>query len=296
LRVFRGCVPAALWQRFGGVVNRVMHPLPPNTTGSTRAALQQLCCGPFAGRSAEFVERLFDEVAVLFAGRRRGFQACAMPYHNFAHTCDVTVALTRLLGAYVARQREPVLSGRDGELAVSAALLHDSGFLRRDDEPAGSGAELAGVHVERGVVVAAELLPEFGVSPAELEVVQLAIRCTALEAGAGLLESASEKERCLAQLVGTADLLGQLAAPDYPDRLTDLYRELVVSGGTGGLDETGFRRQTRQFWNDVALPRLDGMLGGMYRLLSEGVADAESDYLRAIYDNLDAVEKRWVAR
>ncbi len=273
-----------------------MHPLRPNTTGSTREALRDLCHAHFPGSSPEWVERLLAEVAALFGGRRPGYQACAMLYHNFAHTCDVTVALTRLLGAYVNRRLEPGLTWRDGELAVAAALLHDTGFLRRDGEQGGTGAQFAGVHVERGVTVAAELLPEFAVTPAEVAVVELAIRGTALDANPTLLDSVSLRERCLAQLVGTADLLGQLAAPDYPDRLGDLYREFAESGMTGGLDEAGFLRRTRSFWSDVALPRLDGVLGGMYRILPQDVTDTGNNYLRAIYANLETIDQRLEAR
>jgi hypothetical protein len=272
-----------------------MHPVAPNTPASTRASLQALCRGPLAGHSAELVVRLFDEVAAMFAGRHPGFQACAMPYHNFAHTCDVTVALTRLLGAYVARRRQPVLSGRDSELAVAAALLHDAGFLRRQGEPAGEDATLAATHVARGVALAAEVLPGFGVGAAEVGVVQLAIRCTDMEVAPVGFESAPPRDRCLGQLVGTADLLGQLAAPDYPERLGDLYRERVAAGQTGGLNEDGFRRLTRSFWNDVARPRLEGFLGGMYRLLP-GDGGGGVDYLGAIHVNLDTIARRWPPR
>lgn len=273
-----------------------MHPVPPNTPESTRAALCDLVRTRFPGHATGFVERVFAETEALFGGRRPGFQACAMPYHNFAHTCDTVVALVRLLDAHLGNGAAPVLTSRDCELAIAAMLMHDTGFLRRADERAATGAQFSRTHVERGVQVASEVLPGLGVTPVELEFVRLAIRVTAMDVTPAIMERVPAKDRLLAQFVGTADLLGQLAAPDYPDRLADLHREMVEAGLTEGLDEAGFVSQTRAFWEGVAKPRLEGLLGKSYRVLPQQVGNTHSAYLDAIRRNLEAIDRRLAGR
>ena len=72
------------------------------------------------------------------------------------------------------------LKQRDWELAIAAAILHDTGYLKRRNDLAGSGAKYSAIHVGRSCFHAWDLLPAFGFTPDELRQIQNAICATAI--------------------------------------------------------------------------------------------------------------------
>ena len=106
------------------------------------------------------------------------------------------------------------------ELALLAALLHDSGYLKKHGDTDGTGAKYTIIHVHRSAVFAAEFIANKGLPPVEIKAVQNMILCTGVNAR---LEDAipfqNESERITGFALGSADLMGQMAAADYVDKL-----------------------------------------------------------------------------
>lgn len=240
---------------------------PPSTPAGTRQLIRE--------NFPHYPVELFARVEDLFAGRYPGYQACDTPYHDLTHTCDVTTAVVRIL------LRRPTAQG---ELAVTAALLHDVGYLKETGDIVGTGAKYTATHVERGAQFAGKFLPAFAFTADQIRVVQQTIRCTSVEVDTSRIGFHNDRERFLGCVVGTADVLGQMASADYPARLPALYAELHEGGVTTCASVAELLRQTRRFFT-----------GHVRRVLAEqwdGVAQHLPEYFPAIEANLTEIERR----
>ena len=123
------------------------------------------------------------------------------------------------------------------------------------------------------------------------------IRCTGLNADLAAIPFASELERNVGYALGTADLLGQMAAPDYVEKLGILYQEFEESNRYSGKPAGGgvfksaedLRRRTPQFWRNYVLPKIDKDFQGLYRHLNG--ADGKNPYLERIELNIERLER-----
>ena len=96
------------------------------------------------GAQASFplIDRLFEDVTGMFAGDYPGYRGIDMKYHDYEHTMQATICLIHLLEGRSKTFDKPVLRARDWELSIMAVLLHDSGYLKKSDDPAGTLALL----------------------------------------------------------------------------------------------------------------------------------------------------------
>jgi hypothetical protein len=254
----------------------------------------------FSGQSIGFVSAVFHQVQDAFVGRHLGYQRCDTAFHDFAHTCQATVATARLLDGHLKSKGSPALTARDFELAVAGILLHDIGFLKDAGDHSGTGAKHAVVHVDRSAKFAEEFLPRLGVTSDEVRFVQLVIRSTSMNVDMSKLSFRNERERCIGCVLGTADILGTMAAPDYPERLPALYQELAEAAEYSPLREGEIEdyqsaedllRKTRDFYRNYVLRMLDQQWGQVYRALEHHFADGRNHYLQAAEVNLDRIDR-----
>lgn len=209
-----------------------------------------------------FAQRLFD-------GREPGWLACDLPYHDLRHSLDAALATARLVAGHC---RDSGLAqgftAEHGLAAVVLALLHDSGFLRRADEAHLAGPQLAATHEARSAALAAEYLATTPLAHcAELAPLML---CTRLASSPrSLLEAKDDASATLGRMLGTADLVCQVADPLYVERcFHHLYGELVAGGGPLPFrDARDLVAQTPAFHAHVVAPRLAGELGDAARFL-----------------------------
>jgi hypothetical protein len=80
---------------------------------------------------------------------------------------------------------------------------------------------------ERSAEFAAQLLQEKGFAAADIQAVKNMIRCTGLEASLSAIPFQGEPDKLTGFALATSDLLGQMAAPDYVDKLPVLYLEFA---------------------------------------------------------------------
>ena len=177
----------------------------------------------------------------LFHGKNPEFQPCDTAFHDFEHTMQATAAVAELLGAH---RQKPVIASlkpRDWELAIAASILHDTGYLKRRDDVEGSGAKYSAIHVGRSCFHAWDLLPPFGFTRDELRQIQNAICATAISVCMDELPFRAPREWLIGALVATGDMLGQMAAEDYPERLAGLYLEFREATVFSRLQKAEFR-------------------------------------------------------
>jgi hypothetical protein len=252
------------------------------------------------GSTASFplLDRLFEDVQGMFEGRYAGYQAIDMKYHDFEHTLQATLCLVHILQGRGRTPDKPVLTARDWELAVMGALLHDSGYLKPNDDLGGTGAKFTFVHERRSCDFCREYLPRMGVTATEIEDICAAIICTGPRNKISQIAFRTEAARHFAFALVTADYLAQMSAPDYVDKLPALYREFDEAFDFEGtppekrpyLNFQQLLEKTDGFWFNYVRPMLDFEAGGVHRYLT--LAGQPNPYLQAVEANLAEVRRR----
>src|SRR4051812_43170622 len=181
------------------------------------------------GASAVWLKTIFRDMERLFSGTHPDYGPVDLRYHDFEHTLQATVCLTLLLEGRHLAGVEPRVDARQFELAVSATLLHDAGYLKLRSDNVGTGAKYTFCHVLRSCAFAASYLPTLGANDHEVEAVLGAINCTGPTKEISRLHFRDPVERVIGCALATADYLGQMAAADYPDELDILYHEFQES-------------------------------------------------------------------
>jgi hypothetical protein len=254
----------------------------------------------FPNGDQNFLPRAFESAVDCFRGRYANYQPIDARYHDLEHTLQGTLCFARLLEGYHRTKTEPHLSEKMVQLGFLAILLHDTGYLKTRDDVEGTGAKYTLIHVNRSCEFAARLLGEKGYSEKDIRAVQNMIRCTGVNVDLSKIPFSSEEERVLGYSLGTADLLGQMAAEDYIDKLGILFLEFeesarfnsgkfTAAGAFSSVDD--LRTKTPMFWERYVLPKISGDFRGLFRYLGRPVAQDDNYYLSRIRSNLDRLQR-----
>ena len=249
---------------------------------------------------AEFgkIDRAFAEFTQLFTGKSARFEGVDTLYHDMQHTLDITLAMVRLMAGHE-RSVEPIaLLGRErAVVGTITALFHDVGYLReRSDNEHTNGAEFTRNHVSRGIRFLTALLPDLGLGHWIATVTEV-MHCTGYEKPLAQLQFADPRDAKLGALMGTADMVAQLADRCYLEKCRDrLYPEFVLGGvaldrGTEGYPAVRYAsgldllRQTPKFVDETRSQRLDQGFGAAYRYF-EALYDGRNPYIESIERNM----------
>jgi hypothetical protein len=186
----------------------------------------------YPGSPSAALDRAFGDLDALYRGRFPGFHACDTPYHDIQHVLDVTLAMARLMDGH---ERKEGAARRLGEslfrLGVVVALFHDVGYVRGvEDAGHSNGAELTLTHVSRGARFLESYLPLLGMGDAAATAAAL-IHFTGYEIPVAQIPVASSRHRRLGCLLGSADIVAQMADRCYLEKCRDrLYPEFLAAG------------------------------------------------------------------
>tara|TARA_R110002110_G_scaffold415561_2_gene650979 strand:- start:212467 stop:213354 length:888 start_codon:yes stop_codon:yes gene_type:complete len=252
------------------------------------------------------VVQLTRDFSRLYAGDFPGFRACDIPYHDAQHVLDVTLAMARLLDghdSFHAAEAGDHLGPEMAMAGIAAALFHDSGYIRRRrDSRNTSGAAYTRVHVSRSARFMDDYLPT-------VRLAHLAGVCTRIVHFTGYeippeeIEVHSDEERRLGALLGSADLMAQMADVNYLAKCRDhLYREFEIGGMAGEqavnganakvfLSPAHLLESTPTFIRDAIEVRLNGHFDGVHHFAAThfGGRHLYLEAIRVNYSNLQAV-------
>jgi hypothetical protein len=187
------------------------------------------------------------------------------------------------------------------KLGLLAILLHDTGYLKTRDDIEGTGAKYTLIHVNGSAEFAATLLGEKGYTQKDIAAVQNMIRCTGVNVDLAALRFHDELERTVGYALGTADLLGQMAAPDYVEKLPILYQEFAESERFNAGNKVpravfssaqDLIQKTPTFWRKYVMPRVEKDFQGLYRYLCQPYPDGSSYFLDCIKANIERVGRQ----
>jgi len=258
----------------------------------------------FPGGDPSFVPRIFGWAIECFTGHYRDYQAVDAHYHDFEHTLQGTLCMARLLRGRHLAGAEPPANQRIFQLGILAMLLHDTGYLKRREDTEGTGAKYTVTHVERSGQFAAQLLEEKRFSATDIKAVQNMIQCTGVDAKLGGISFQSEIEKIAGFALGTADLLGQMAAEDYVEKLPILFSEFAeavkytndTTHFIGMFSSAGdLMEKTPVFWERFVQTKLDHEFMGLHRFLNDPYPSGQNHYLERIAANMERLRGRKAA-
>jgi hypothetical protein len=266
--------------------------------------VQSAYLGMFPKGDAMFVPRVFGWAIECFTGGYKDYQAVDARYHDFEHTLQGTLCMTRLLRGRHLANTHPQITQRLFQLGLLAILMHDTGYLKKRDDNEGTGAKYTVTHVGRSADFAAELLAEKKFSAEDIKSVQNMIYCTGVDAALSVIPFQSEMERIVGYALGTADLLGQMAADDYVDKLPVLYAEFAEAARFS-KDKPHFismfssaadlMQKTPAFWEKYVQMKLNRDFAGLYQFLNDPYPQGPNGYLKQIEANIEKLRGRIAA-
>jgi hypothetical protein len=182
-------------------------------------------------------------------------------------------------------------------MSLVTSLFHDAGYIREsDDHEHRNGAEFTLYHVTRSARFLARFLPTIGME-AWIPVATRVVHFTGYEIKLSQIQLADGRDRKCGHLLGTADLIAQMADRCYLEKCRDrLYPEFVLGGvaaapGTDGTLQVRYSsgldllRQTPTFVRETREQRLEGEFESAYRYV-EPLFGGENPYIDAIERNM----------
>lgn len=275
-----------------------------SSPAAVRNAVHELFSETFPGASFDKLWLAFYDFERLFTGRYPGYLGCDTTYHDVQHSLDMTLALARLIAGYE-RSVEPAdrLGAGRALMAIITALFHDSGYIRHAerDRDFNNGAQFTMQHVSRSADFLRRYLPELGMAK-DVGIASMIVHFTGYELDLDKIELDDPRDIICGHLIGTADLIAQMADRCYLEKCRDrLYQEFVVGGIAIENAKPGeymvryasgedLLQKTPAFYQQVTRDRLNKKFNRVYRY-AEVLYDGHNPYIEAIRVNIEHLVK-----
>jgi len=245
----------------------------------------------FPGFDYEPLGRAYGDIVRLFRGEYPGYRQSNVDYHDLSHTLSVTLAITRLMhGAIVTGYP---LTEKEFNIGLVSGLMHDTGYIQSSDDTEGTGAKYTLIHINRSIEFVQQYYRNDPVFGDALPLFADILQCTGLNNKVAEIRFVNEHIKTLGQMLGTADLLGQMADRHYLEKLLDLYYEFVEAGITTFTSQLDLLEKTRAFYQ-MTRKRFSDELGDTYRFARNHFQKRwnidEDLYMSSIEKNLNYLE------
>jgi len=236
------------------------------------------------------VDYTLEAIVQLFNGEYPGYQKCDTAYHNLEHTLQAYLATARIFDGLM--QENCTADSREFMvIALISALGHDTGFIKETGDNEGSGAKYSLIHVDRSNAFMSKYLPKIGFNPSQIQLVNNTISCTGLEVDLPTIPFTSDEERVIGYVVGTADFLGQMSDPDYPQKLLKLFNEFREGGVPGYSSLEDLAERTPLYFERFVMKRLTSDFNSVYRFLANHFG-GNGLYIDGIRRNIKKIKGR----
>ncbi len=216
--------------------------------------MQEIIAAIIPGCDEAFLARIHADMNGIFAGTQRGFRESQVKYHDLRHTRSVALATLRLFhGLHCEGVALPPDILR---LGIICAYFHDTGMLLTVSDSAPSGAAYLKNHEQRSVAFLRQYMRDHGFPRAYLDNCEPIINCTNLTIDPHELSFESPEIELAGFVLGTADILAQMADRYYLECLPLLYMEQQDAGIQRHPSPLALMRQTTAFYHEVIEQRL----------------------------------------
>jgi hypothetical protein len=250
--------------------------------------------------SIEIIERVFKDVIALFLGKKSGFQKCDAKYHDLVHTLQVILPFVYIIDGWNTSGETPKISRKFFDVGIISVLLHDTGYIKSDDDTEGTGAKYTFIHVQRSADFAVKYLSRIEFEKDLIPSVRNIIMCTGVSVEYASIHFRSEEERIIGHALGTADLLGQMSAADYLEKLPVLFSEFQEAYRYEGIEKLKQKgthifkspdelmKHTPDFYEMVVMKKFNDM-GSLHTYLTYHFGNSKNPYTEAIERNMQKI-------
>jgi hypothetical protein len=208
------------------------------------------------------VNNCYKQVYKLFNGKFNGYKACSTDYHDLHHTITAFLATMRLIDGYILSEEIiPVKLVTD---VLTAALLHDIGYIQEINDKQGTGGKFTENHVLRSIEMFKKHFKEFKISEKDVSLISKFISCTELKINPNSITFFDEHEKTIGFMLATADILSQMSDREYLEKLMFLYKEFKEARIPGYNTEFDILKNTLNFYTTIKL-RLQDTLKSKYK-------------------------------
>lgn len=243
------------------------------------------------------VRNAFDDTRKLYGGGYSGYRECNTRYHDLDHTLMVFLASARLVHAVSLAGRS--FKEEDITLCLIASLFHDAGFIQGATDTEGTGAKYSIGHEMRSVDFMKKNLGGKEYRDDLMSDCADMISCTILSVPPEEIKFRNSDMETLGKILGTADLVAQIADRLYLEKLLYLYEEFEEAHVPGFDSELDLLRKTEVFYRDISKRRIQEGLGGLAGLMRShfesrwGIdRDLYEEYIKKNIDYLNVVLHR----
>ncbi|MCB4790301.1 MAG: hypothetical protein LHV68_00260 [Elusimicrobia bacterium] len=188
----------------------------------------------------------------LYDGNYPGYGKCKTKYHDKIHTTDALLSISRLIDGYNLENRTKLQLSRV-KTALIASIFHDTGYIQKISDKTGTGAKYTLSHVERSIEFLGKYYKIVKFSRQDYLSAKNMISCTGLMTNLATILFKDKSERLLGYMLGTSDLLGQMASRTYLERLTHLYKEFKEGHVKGYSSEFDLLKKTLKFYDTIKI-------------------------------------------
>ena len=248
-----------------------------------------------SGYDRVLLDRVINDLVRCYSGTYSGLKRCDTLYHDLRHALDTGLTMARMIDGDIEAggRNGPPLSAEQALLGIFLALFHDIGLLRRDGETYLWGAQLLPVHEERGV----QFMLTYLWSTSLIGLANKAELIMPTKLTFHIPEDWAAEDRKVASMIGSADLISQMADRCYLEKCRDFlfaeFRAIGLAGRPGDPypDATTLLMKTPGFVLGLAMDRLNREFGGILHVV-EGHFSGSNPYLKAIDRHIDYLGRK----
>lgn len=255
-------------------------------------SVKTMYCRHFPVASFSMIEGVYQHIRDLYNGRYRGYRKCNTEYHDLYHTEQVLGATTRIIDGYILQGN--TLSMETSQKILISALCHDTGFIQEEWDRRGTGAKYTPEYDERSISFVKKNARHMGVNKGDVPSICRLIQSINIRLDFNSISFKSQEEKTAGMILGTADLLGQMASRTYLEKLLFLYREFREAGITGYKTEFDILKKTVGFY-EFTKERLINSYESMFMVLKDHFEHRynvdRNLYIDAIDKNIEYLRK-----
>lgn len=211
--------------------------------------------------STDIIKKVHQDIIDLFTGSYPGFEISTNKYHNLRHTFSVALATIRLFHGLFHKNirlaEEYVLQG------LISAYFHDTGMIPQTGDTEEERLNYASHHEKRSIIVLKKYLSQNIYPQVKRNTCATIIKFTMLEGKNAICSNIEESVKLCGQVVGTADLLAQMADRYYLENLPLLFLEFQEKEMNNYSSAMELMSDTLEFHEKVIKKRLEDKLGDL---------------------------------
>ncbi len=213
------------------------------------------------GINTNLLNAVHDNLISCFAGKHPEFQKNTMPYHNLRHSQMVVLATARLFHGLFHNNfsisENLLLKG------LFSAYFHDTGMLLRRSDPAASGSAYIRTHEKRSIAFLFDYINNKKLDMDKFADCATIVMYTRLRSDPAVFAPHPQEIKLAGQVVGSADILAQMADRYYLECLPLLFNEQKEGKINTHKSALDLMEQTSQFYHRFILKRLFTTFSGI---------------------------------